>query len=60
MLPVANFVLRDEVHSGGTAVDNTEEGAGDDRSVCPEFPGLHAVHNARHNEMQRRKAEPIP
>ena len=33
-------------HSGGTAGDKPEEGAGNDRSVCPEFPGLHADYNA--------------
>ena len=60
MLPVANFFLRKEVHSGGTAVDNTEEGAGDGRSVCSEFPGLHAAYNATHNRMRLRKEKLNP
>jgi hypothetical protein len=60
VLPVANSVLRDGVHSGGTAADKAEEGAGDDRSVCPEFPGLHAAYNATYNRMQLRKEKLNP
>ena len=60
MLPVANLFLRKEVHSGGTAVDNTEEGAGDGRSVCSEFPGLHAAYNATDKRMQLREEKPNP
>ena len=31
---------------------NTEEGAGNDRSVCPESSGLHARNNGRDKGMQ--------
>ena len=34
---------------------NREEGAGYDRSVCPESPGLHARNNGIDNGMQLRK-----
>ncbi len=34
------------VHSERAANDKLEEGVGDVRSVCPEFPGLHAAYNA--------------
>jgi len=30
------------------------------KSVCPEFPGPHALHNACHNGMQLRKEKQIP
>ncbi len=48
------------MHSGETATDNVEEGAGDGRSVCSEFPGLHAAYNATDNRMQPRKGELNP
>ncbi len=47
-------------HYNGTACDECEEGAGNDRSVCSESPGLHAAYNGRYNGLQRRKAELIP
>ena len=47
-------------HSCETAGDKPEEGVGDGRSVCPEFPGPHALHNARHNGMRLRKEKQIP
>ncbi len=51
---------RDGGHYRGTAGDESEEGAVDDRSVCPESPGLHVDYNGTNNWMRRRKAEPIP
>ena len=47
-------------HYKGTAGDESEEGAVDDRSVCSESPGLHVDYNGTDNWMQRRKAKPIP
>ena len=38
---------------------NKEEGAGYDRSVCPESSGLHARNNGMDNGMQLRKEELI-
>ncbi len=42
-------------HYSGTACDECEEGAGNDRSVCSESPGLHAAYNGRYSELQHRK-----
>ncbi len=39
-------LFRERVHSEKTASDKLEEGVGDVRSVCPEFPGLHAAYSA--------------
>ncbi len=50
----------ESVHTGETAGDKPEEGASNDRSVCPEFPGLHADYNAYDRGLRRRKAKPIP
>ncbi len=36
---------------------NREEGAGNDRSVCPESSGLHARNNGRDNGIQPRKGK---
>ena len=47
-------------HYSGTAGDESEEGAGDGRSVCSESPGLHAAYNGMYNGLQRREAELIP
>ena len=47
-------------HIKGTACDKQEEGASDDRSVCPESPGLHADCNGRDKGSQLRKEEEIP
>ena len=48
------------VHYKGTAGDESEEGAGDGRSVCSESPGLHAAYNSADNGLRRRKVELIP
>ena len=47
-------------HYRGTAGDESEEGAGDGRSVCSESSGLHAAYNGTDNGLQRRKVELIP
>ncbi len=47
-------------HYRGTAGDESEEGAGDGRSVCSESSGLHAAYNGMRNGLQRRKVELIP
>lgn len=47
-------------HYGGTADDESEEGMGDDRSVCSESLGLHVDYNDMNNGMQLREEEPIP
>ncbi len=49
-----------EVHYKGTAGDESEEGAGDGRSVCSESPGLHAAYNGIDNGLRHRKVELIP
>ena len=59
MLLVASLFF-EQAHSRGTAGDKSEEGAGDGRSVCPEFPGLHAAYNATDNRMRLRKEKPNP
>ena len=46
---------REGGHYKGTAGDESEEGAVDDRSVCSESPGLHVDYNDMDNGMQRRK-----
>ncbi len=38
---------------------NKEEGAGYDRSVCPESSGLHARNNGKDNGLQHRKVKLI-
>ena len=50
--------LEDRVHCGN-CLGNKEEGAGYGRSVCPEFPGLHARNNGRDNGIQLRKEKLI-
>ncbi len=42
-------------HYKGTAGDESEEGAGDGRSVCSESPGLHAAYNGTDNGSRPRK-----
>ena len=42
-------------HYKGTAGDESEEGAGDGRSVCSESPGLHAAYNGTDNGLRPRK-----
>ncbi len=44
-------------HYMGTAGDESEEGAGDGRSVCSESPGLHAAYNGTDNGSQHRKVK---
>ncbi len=39
----------------GDCLRKEEEGAGNDRSVCPESAGLHARNNGKDNGMQLRK-----
>ena len=46
-------------HIGETAGAKSEEGAGNDRSVCPEFPGLHAHYKGWDNGCQPRKGTVI-
>ena len=46
-------------HSWETASDELEEGVGYGRSVCPEFPRLHAAYNGRDNGLRLRKEKPI-
>jgi hypothetical protein len=43
----------------GTASAKEEEGAGDGRSVCPEFSGLHAGYNGWDNGLRHRKVKAI-
>jgi hypothetical protein len=47
-------------HYKGTAGDESEEGAGDGRSVCSESPGLHAAYNGMDKGLQHREVELIP
>ena len=49
-----------EGYNRGTAGDESEEGAGNDRSVCSESPGLHVDYNGIHNGLRLREEEPIP
>ncbi len=58
--PMLQTVSSEAAHSLETAGDKPEEGVGDGRSVCPEFLGLHATHNACHNGTQLRKEKQIP
>ncbi len=44
----------------GTASAKLEEGGGNDRSVCPESPGLHARYKGRYNGNRHRKVKAIP
>ena len=57
---ICNLCLSDMGHYRGTAGDESEEGADDDRSVCSESPGLHADYNGINNGLQLRKEKPIP
>ncbi len=51
-LPAAHF--EDWAHCKDCP-GNREEGAGNDRSVCPESSGLHARNNGRDNGIRLRK-----
>ncbi len=53
-LPAA--LLEDWAHCRD-CLGNKEEGAGNDRSVCPESSGLHARNNGRDNGTQPRKGK---
>ena len=53
------FSLPREKHSGETAADEAEEGVGNGRSVCPEYPGLHASYNGWYNGYLPRKGMEI-
>ena len=46
----------DVAHYRETAVVKPEEGAGNDRSVCPECLGLHARYKGQDNGKPRREA----
>ncbi len=48
---------RDPAHYRETAGVKPEEGEGNDRSVCPECPGLHARYKGRDNGKPGREAE---
>ncbi len=48
------------VHYKGTAGDEPEEGAVDDRSVCSESPGLHVDYNGADNGLQLREETANP
>jgi hypothetical protein len=47
-------------HNGGTAGAKSEEGEGNDRSVCPESPGLHAHYKDWDNGFLPREGTAIP
>ena len=58
-MPSYHFPHYEERHSVQTANAKLEEGVGDGRSVCPEFPGLHAAYNGKSNATQPRKGKLI-
>ncbi len=47
-------------HYRGTAGDESEEGAGDGRSVCSESPGLHVDYNGVNSGLRHRKVRANP
>ena len=51
---------QDRQHIGETAGAKSEEGEGNDRSVCPECAGQHARYKGRDNGLQHREVEAIP
>ncbi len=53
------FRIRSGYYSG-TAGDESEEGAGNDRSVCSESPGLHVDYNGTNNGLRPRKGGANP
>ncbi len=53
------FRMRSEYYNG-TAGDESEEGAGNDRSVCSESPGLHVDYNGTNNGSRPRKGGANP
>jgi len=58
-LYLLSFSMEEE-HYRGTAGVKPEEGAGDDRSVCSEFPGLHVDYNGMDNGLQLREERANP
>ncbi len=57
--PTVASVLRSDGHTVGTAAAKAEEGMGNGRSVCPEYPGLHASYNGWYNGYLPRKGMEI-
>ncbi len=51
--------LRSDGYTVGTAAAKAEEGMGNGRSVCPEYPGLHASYNGWYNGYLPRKGMEI-
>ena len=51
--------VRDGEYTVGTAGAKSEEGVVDGRSVCPEYPGLHAGYNGQDNGLLHRKVASI-
>ncbi len=49
MPTVANTTREGCEYTVGTAGAKSEEGVVDGRSVCPEYPGLHAGYNGQDN-----------
>ncbi len=47
-------------HIVGTAGAKPEEGGGNDRSVCPGSPGLHARYKGQDNGLLPREGKAIP
>ncbi len=56
----ASFSLRRGVDYRGTAGDESEEGAGNGRSVCSEFPGLHVDYIGTNNGLRHREVKANP
>ena len=52
--------LRRGEHYEGTAGDESEEGAVDDRSVCSKSLGLHVDYNGMDNRLQLREERANP
>ncbi len=50
----------EKAHHRETAGVKPEEGAGNDRSVCPECLGLHAQYKGRDNGLQLREERRYP
>ena len=53
-------VSPEAAHYRETAGVKPEEGEGNDRSVCPECPGLHARYKGRDNGLQLREERRYP
>ena len=59
MPTVTSVLLRSDGYTVGTAAAKAEEGMGNGRSVCPEYPGLHAGYNGWDNGYLPRKGMEI-